>query len=509
MNDAELKHRLADPLWRIRNLYTIVDDEARELPFIPNAEQELLLRRLHNSNLVLKARQLGFTTAIDLLALDQCLFNRNFTSSIIAQSLPDAQRIFRNKVLKPYKALPRLVREFCPIKSASASEIVFENGSAISVGTSARGSTTQLLHVSEMGKIARRYPEKAAEIVSGAFEAVPLSGLKFVESTAEGRSGWFFEAVMEAMRRRQQGAKDTPLDWRLHFYPWWTKASYRVDASMVVLTDADRRYFAELQAKHGIKLDAAQQAWWVAKRKTLLDLMFREYPSHEEEAFQASVAGMIYAAEMKVLRLLGRVGSVPLRPEFQVNTFWDFGVNDHNSIWLHQRVGSRNRFVRFFQDQNKGLRHYWQLLEGWRVENGAKWGMHFLPHDADQRMQGAEVFTRKQTLVELGMAESRIKVVPRISDINTGIDLVKRMLPDCEFDEEGCPEGIDCLDNYSREWDDNLGDWSRSPRHDKYSHGADSFRQFAQAFATGPVEPDENLRGVGFATAATYGRGGY
>ena len=57
---------------------------------------------------------------------------------------------------------------------------MFENGSSINVGTSARGSTTQFLHVSEMGKIARKYPEKAAEIVSGAFESVPLGGLRLL-----------------------------------------------------------------------------------------------------------------------------------------------------------------------------------------------------------------------------------------------------------------------------------------------------------------------------------------
>jgi hypothetical protein len=270
-----------------------------------------------------------------------------------------------------------------------------------------------------------------------------------------------------------------------------------------------RRYFAELEGKLGVKFDAAQRAWYVKKHAIQGELMLREYPSTEEEAFKASVAGMIYADEMKALRMLGRIGPAGLRPEFKVNTFWDFGVNDHNCIWLHQRIGARNRFVRFFQDQNQGLRHYWKLLEGWRVENGAKWGRHYLPHDADTRMQGAEVFTRKQTLMELGMREDSIVVVPRTPSVNDAIDLTKRILPDCEFDEDGCDEGIDALDNYSRKWDDHVSDWSKEPRHDKYSHGADAFRQFAQAFATGGRQDDDGLRGVAFASQATYGRGGY
>lgn len=330
-----------------------------------------------------------------------------------------------------------------------------------------------------------------------------------MESTAEGRAGWFFNAVMDAMRRRDQGQRHTKLDFKLHFYPWWGKKAYRLDPAGVVITDTDRRYFAELMAKCGLRFSAEQQAWYVKKRQTLGEHMLREYPSIEAEAFQASVAGMIYAAEMKVLRALGRIGSVPVRPELQVNTLWDFGVNDHNSIWLHQRFGSMHRLVGFFQDQNKGLAHYWKLLEGWRVENGARWGKHFLPHDAEQRMQGIEVFTKKQKLVELGMREDAIKVVPRIGDINDGIDLVKRILPDCEFDEVHCAEGIDCLDNYSRTWDDNLGDWSRTPRHDAYSHGSDAFRQLAQAFAAGATDRDELP--VGVVATSSYGgvRGGY
>ena len=44
-----------------------------------------------------------------------------------------------------------------------------------SVGTSSRGGTVHFLHVSELGKIARKYPERAEEIVTGAFESVPVA----------------------------------------------------------------------------------------------------------------------------------------------------------------------------------------------------------------------------------------------------------------------------------------------------------------------------------------------
>lgn len=502
----ELKAKLSDPAWRIANLYTVVTDEGRRMPFRPNPEQMQLFQRMHWSNLILKARQLGFTTFIDILALDQALFNRNFTAAIIAHTLQDVGKIFRNKVRGVYEHLPRFVRELHPLRSESTTELVWANGSSIGVGTSARGGTLQLLHVSEMGKIARKDPKKATEIVTGAFEAVPTGrGIKLIESTAEGRAGWFYDACMGALRHQQQGSKLTALDFRLHFYPWFQKQAYAIDPQGVHIPAEVLRYFDELEAKLGRAFSDAQVAWYAKKLATLGGEMKREYPSFPEEAFAVAVDGMIYASEMRSVRLAGRIGYCPLRPGIAVNTFWDFGVNDHNSIWLHQRVGGMNRFVAFTQDQNQGLRHYWEWLEKWRQANGARWGVHYLPHDADTRMQGEEVETKRQILEQLGMRNA--KVVPRTPSLTTAIDAVRRVLPtECEFDEAGCEEGIDALDNYSREWDQHAGNWSRNPRHDVYSHGADAFRQFAQGYQPA----DELLPEVrAVQPVSNWGRGGY
>ena len=69
-NAAELERCLADPEFRLFSgaLYKIMvkgDDEADEamvLPFRPNRAQRRFILRLWNRNLILKARQLGFTT---------------------------------------------------------------------------------------------------------------------------------------------------------------------------------------------------------------------------------------------------------------------------------------------------------------------------------------------------------------------------------------------------------------------------------------------------------------
>lgn len=461
---------LADPWWRLNNLYSIITDEGQQIAFKPNAEQETLFRNLRPRNLICKARQLGFTTFVDLLLLDQCAFNRNFTGAILAHSLPDAARIFRTKVLGPYQALPEIVRSRIPLAKESASELVFQNGSSISVSTSVRSGTVQLLHVSEMAKIVRKYPERAREIVTGSFEAVPRDGVIIVESTAEGADGWFHDACMSAHRRQLQRSPETGMDWRLHFFPWNTKSSYSLDEHVAVPDDM-LRYFQDL-ALAGVPLTKAQKAWYAMKAATMGDDIKREYPTTVEEAFARSMDGAIYGREMGLLRRLGRIGTVPVRPGAVVNTYWDLGLNDQNTIWLHQRVGAMNRFVRYFAGTNEGMRYYWNLIEDWRQQHDARWGKHYLPHDGDTRIQGYEVDTRRDILQDLGARD--IVIVPRISDVRDGIELVRQVLPECEFDEVGCAEGVASLDNYSRDWNEQSGTWSSRPRHDKFCLGPDT-----------------------------------
>lgn len=501
MTDALDPDKWSDPWWRLTHLYTIVTDEGHEIPFVPNEEQAQLYRNLHTRNLVLKARQLGFTTFIDLLCLDQALWNKNFTAAIIAHSLEDAARIFRTKVLNPYKALPEAVRQRMPLERETTTELVFAHGSSISVSTSVRSGTVNFLHVSEMGKISRKYPERAREIVTGSFEAVPRDGMILVESTAEGADGWFYDACTQALNRHRSKARDTKLDFRLHFFPWFRKSAYSLDEPVHV-DDHHAKYFRELAMKEGIALTPQQKAWYIKKAATLKEDMGREYPSTPEESFAQSTEGTIFGKEMAALRMLGRVGAVPLRAGVPVNTFWDFGVSDMNSIWLHQRVGAEHRLLRFFQDANEGMRYYWNLIEKWRMENNATWGKHYLPHDADTRIQGYEIDTRRHILEELGMRN--IVVVPRVQDLRDGIELARRVLPECTFDERGCSTGVECLEKYSREWDENRGVWASQPRHDKYSHGADAFRQLAQGFKQSAAAPSQIRR-----EAVAYGRSGY
>lgn len=68
------------------------------------------------------------------------------------------------------------------------------------------------LHISEFGKICAKYPDKAAEVVTGSIPAVPTNGLLVVESTAGGREGEFFDMVQRSEALDASKAKLTPKD---------------------------------------------------------------------------------------------------------------------------------------------------------------------------------------------------------------------------------------------------------------------------------------------------------
>jgi hypothetical protein len=473
---------LSDPWWRLCSLYWIVDKDGRPVRFKPNAEQADFYASLHTRNAVLKARQKGFSTLMQIIGLDQCLFNDNFASNIIADTLPNAGKLFR-KAAFAYERLPEIIKAHRPLKSQTTSEMVFANGSSFSVGTSARGGTVQFLHISEMGKIAKKYPEKAREIVTGAFEAVPLSGVIVVESTAEGNGGEFFDICDSALKLREAQSALTGLDFKLHFYPWFNSPEYRIDPQGVIFSEADKKYFREVEAATGVTLDLRQRAWYVKKRAVLKRDMKREYPATIKESFEQAIEGAIYGEEMTFLRERGRLCSIPIDPIEPVNTFWDLGSNDHTAIWLHQRVGAWNHFIGYMHGTRTGLKKWWQQLEDWREENGVeRWGRHYLPHDGEAERQGEEIESAR-TILE-GLKVKNIEIVPRVATISIGIDKTRAvMTKNVRIDPVACVEGIRCLDSYQFEWDQKLGQWKNFPLHNWASNGADAFRQHAQGYS--------------------------
>src|SRR3990167_1157722 len=168
----EAAEQFLDVRWRLNNLYFIEDKAGRKVQFRMNSVQERLFEEMHFLNIVLKARQLGMSTVIDLYILDQCFFNSHTSAGIIAHTLDDAKKIFDSKIKFPFDNLPEGLRDANPAVGDSKTELTLRNNSSITVGTSHRSGTLQILHVSEYGKICARYPDKADEIKTGALNTI-------------------------------------------------------------------------------------------------------------------------------------------------------------------------------------------------------------------------------------------------------------------------------------------------------------------------------------------------
>ncbi len=282
----QLKTLLGDWRWRLNNLYQIKDEAGRQITFRMNWAQQQLWDRMHYMNVILKARQLGFTTFIQLFMLDACLFNRNIRARTIAHTGDAVEEIFREKIKFAYDNLPEALREAIPTVGDSAKVLAFKNGSSISVGQSGRSGTYQYLHVSELGEICARFPDKAEEIRSGALNAMHPGGVVFIESTAKGKLGLFYETCEDAQELQRQSVELGLLDYRFHFFPWWRHPGYTLDEPV---PDSDKltEYFAGLE-KHGITLTDGQKAWYGKKARSQKGSIKSQFPSTPDEAFEGA-----------------------------------------------------------------------------------------------------------------------------------------------------------------------------------------------------------------------------
>ena len=486
----ELKACLADPMWRLCSgfLYQIMvksslDDDGTIIPFRPNRAQRRLTSRLWHRNVILKARQLGFTTLVAIMWLDHALFNANQRCGIIAQDREAAAVIFRDKVKLAYNHLPTEIRERFPLERESANEILLaHNNSSVRVATSMRSGTIHRLHISEFGKICARYPNKAKEVVTGSIPAVPLDGICVIESTAEGQDGEYFKIATRAMGHAEKGKELTQRDYRFHFFPWWQEPTYRIDDGEVIVTAEDDEYFATVEATTDTTLDAGQRRWYVATRDEDFsgqpELMWQEYPSTPLEAFQVSTEGTYYAIQLRQARKDKRIGFFPPVDGIPVNTFWDIGSSDGTAIWFHQRIGAEDRIVDFEEGWEQPYSYYGRKMQ----ERGYLWGGHYLPHDAGHKRQQKDVLSAPIDELEALQLGGTWHIVPRVDDINHGINLTRKQFSTLTFNEVKCKAGLVHLGAYRKTWNESMSVWTDTPRHDEHSEAADALRQMAQGY---------------------------
>lgn len=472
---AELKSKLLDREWRLNNLYRILDKDGKEVQFKMNPAQLKLLRSLHTRNVVLKARQLGMTTFVSIYALDCVLFGGNYTAGTIAHTQEDALKIFDKKIAFAWDRFPQELRELYSVDTNSSQQLKFlrklgakQYTSQIWVATSARSQTVNILHVSEMGIMALKFPGKAREVVTGSFNAVPKDGLIIVEATAKGRGGEFYDLVQRAQEVARSGRPLTSLDWKLHFFPWYDEPTYTLDGGAPI-GQGLAEYFAGLEAQ-GIHLADGQRRWYAAQKALLGEEMYSEFPSTPDEPFYVSPEGTYFGSLLAAAYADKRITEVPVDPALPVDTWWDLGMSDETWILFTQRQGSQVRLVDCYHASGEGIPHYRWVL----TAKGYNYGTHHAPHDIEVRELGSGK-SRRETAQGLGIT---FRVVPNLP-LADGIQAARLTFPRLWVDAERCADFLALIGLYRKDFDDKLGVYKPQPVHDAASHPADAFRYLA------------------------------
>lgn len=264
---------VADPQFFAARFLKILDKEKKLLPFVWNRAQKHFHQRRTGRDLILKARQLGFSTYIQ-----GEMFRRLVTSTRSAIVLAHdndttaklrsiADRFWENCKFGKVQPNRRFNNASLSTYPDFDSEYIIGTAGNIHAG---RGGTYTDFHGSEVA-----FWDSAADIIAGAMQGGNPDVI--LESTPNGAQGFFYERCMEAIRG--DGV------WTLHFYPWWWDPMYRMElepGEEIVYTEEE----LALVLQHSLTVQ--QIKWRRYKQKELKELFRQEYPEDPITCFLTS-----------------------------------------------------------------------------------------------------------------------------------------------------------------------------------------------------------------------------
>ena len=297
------------------NLY-IKDKFANIVPFVPNEPQRALIdyvllcikEKRPVKVIILKARQMGFSTAVEALCYWWTSTNFNINSVIIGNDEKSSLNLYR--MFRRYFDNTNIL--FKPsVRYNTKSDLTFEKfdengkqiglGSAIKIETAknksaGRSDTVNFLHASELGAW-----ENGEDLVASLMQTVPDAevmekpSMVFLESTAEGRGNYFHKEYVAAVNKKN--------NYQPLFAPWWILDTYERDATfedLGQLNDYESFLVELMQRGHitlGHKFTVSEEsiprklAYYRRKARDFAatpERLPQEYPSTWEEAFIAS-----------------------------------------------------------------------------------------------------------------------------------------------------------------------------------------------------------------------------
>ena len=288
---------------RVRNLYRVRDKlSAKAAFFKPNGPQEDFLKQRSGRDMILKVRQVGFTTLSCVEALDYVLWEPNRATGIMAHLQNLVVTIFNDIVKYSYNHFKKdWGHLYNPTqKTDSSTSLSFsddglgrELNSIMRVMYDFRGKTVHFLHVAEAAFV-------EADRLLGSINSVPITGEIRLETTPNGMGGEFYRLWTTAKKK----PKVAP--YKPYFIPWflyYPETTDQWDPDWPEDLDARER---ELKAHLGDMLKP-HHLWW---RRWCIEAncqgetarFEREYPSDDEECFLTNESQVFPTTVIKAQR---------------------------------------------------------------------------------------------------------------------------------------------------------------------------------------------------------------
>ena len=203
------------------------------------------------------------------------------------------------------------------------------------------------------------------------------------------------------------------------------------------------------------------------ERQALKNRDIEAYNTVWEGICRQTLDGAIFAKEMTMVEIEGRITKVPYDATKPVHAIFDLGWADNTACWLMQFIGQELHFIRYFEDNQKTITYYLQEMQKFGYLYDTLW----LPHDAAAKSLG----TGRSIEEIVRAAGFKVQMLDRVP-IADSINAARTIFNKCYFDRENTTDGLNCLRHYQYDVDVETGAFSQKPLHNIYSHGADAFR---------------------------------
>ncbi len=251
--------------------------------------------------IILKARQMGFSTETEAIIFKDVVTHHNYNAGIVAHKEDSTTNLF-NMSKRMLDYLPNSIKP--EQKKSNAKELVFNNSEGTGLDSKikcmtaggkgiGRSDTFTALHLSELAF----WEGDKKEIMTGLLQSVPNTpeSMVIIESTANG-----YEYFKEMWDRAVEGKSD--------FYPlfigWNELSEYSMPYTGFELTQEEK----ELQRQYALTLKQLTWRRWCIENNCSGDInqFKQEYPICPEEAFLST--GDCY---FNKLNIINRINEVP------------------------------------------------------------------------------------------------------------------------------------------------------------------------------------------------------